>query len=140
MAYNLDRFRSAHGESYETALREIRSGRKQSHWMWYIFPQIQGLGRSAMAMHYEIQNAEEALEYWNDPLLRSHMVEICGALLKLNRPIIWIMGYTDHLKLRSSMTLFWLVTGEQLFKDVLDKFYHGKVDNYTKEKLSYGDK
>ena len=136
MAYNLERFRSAHAESYETALREIREGRKQSHWMWYIFPQIQGLGHSTMAMRYEIQSAEEAMEYWNDPLLRGHMVEICRELLKLKRPIIWIMGYTDHLKLRSCMTLFWLVTGQQLFKDVLDQFYGGKLDKYTKEKLT----
>ena len=89
-----------------------------------------------MAMRYEIQNADEALAYWNDPLLRSHMVEICGELLKLNGSIIWIMGYTDHLKLRSCMTLFWLVTGEHLFKDVLDKFYDGNLDEYTREKLS----
>ena len=136
MEYNLERFRDAHRDDYDTALQEIKEGRKQSHWMWYIFPQIQGLGHSTMAMHYGIQNADEALAYWNDPQLRSHMVEICVELLKLNESIIWIMGYTDHLKLRSCMTLFWLVTGEQLFKDVLDKFYDGQLDEYTKEKLS----
>ena len=136
MEYDLERFRRTHLDDYETALKEIKGGRKKSHWMWYIFPQIRGLGRSTMAMRYEIQNAEEALEYWNDPLLRSHMVEICGELLKLNGPIIWIMGYTDHLKLRSCMTLFWLVTREQIFKDVLDRFYHGGMDKYTQEKLS----
>lgn len=135
MAYNLERFRIAHGESYETALQEIREGRKQSHWMWYIFPQLQGLGHSTMAMHYEIKNRGEAVEYWNDPMLRSHMLEICGELLKLNSSIIWIMGYTDHLKLRSCMTLFWLVTGEKLFMDVLDRFYGGALDEYTRKKL-----
>lgn len=135
MEFSLDRFRSAHEGSYETALQEIKAGRKQSHWMWYIFPQIHGLGHSTMAMYYEIQSKTEAVEYWNDPVLRSHMVEICQELLKLEGSIDWIMGYPDNLKLRSCMTLFWLVTGEQLFKDVLDKFYGGELDEYTVQKL-----
>jgi len=136
MEFSLDRFRSAHEGSYETALQEIKAGRKQSHWMWYIFPQIQGLGHSTMAMYYEIQSKAEAVEYWNDPVLRSHMVEICQELLKLEGSIDWIMGYPDNLKLRSSMTLFWLVTREQLFKDMLDKFYGGELDDYTVQKMS----
>lgn len=135
MEFSLDRFRSAHEGSYETALQEIKAGRKQSHWMWYIFPQIHGLGHSTMAMYYEIQSKTEAVEYWNDPVLRSHMEEICQELLKLEGSIDWIMGYPDNLKLRSCMTLFWLVTGEQLFKDVLDKFYGGELDEYTVQKL-----
>ena len=135
MEFSLDRFRSAHDGSYEIALQEIKDGRKQSHWMWYIFPQIQGLGHSTMAMYYEIQNKVEAMEYWNDPVLRSHMVEICQELLKLEGSIDWIMGYPDNLKLRSCMTLFWLVTGEPLFKDVLDKFYGGSLDEFTVRKL-----
>ena len=135
MEFSLDRFRSAHEGSYETALQEIKAGRKQSHWMWYIFPQIHGLGHSTMAMYYEIQSKTEAVEYWNDPVLRSHMEEICKELLKLEGSIDWIMGYPDNLKLRSCMTLFWLVTGEQLFKDVLDKFYGGELDEYTVQKL-----
>lgn len=135
MEFSLDRFRSAHEGSYETALQEIKAGRKQSHWMWYIFPQIHGLGHSTMAMYYEIQSKTEAVEYWNDPVLRSHMEEICQELLKLEGSIDWIMGYPDNLKLRSCMTLFWLVTGELLFKDVLDKFYGGELDEYTVQKL-----
>lgn len=135
MEFSLDRFRSAHEGSYETALQEIKASRKQSHWMWYIFPQIHGLGHSTMAMYYEIQSKTEAVEYWNDPVLRSHMEEICQELLKLEGSIDWIMGYPDNLKLRSCMTLFWLVTGEQLFKDVLDKFYGGELDEYTVQKL-----
>lgn len=135
MEFSLNRFRSAHTSYYETALQEIKAGRKQSHWMWYIFPQIQGLGHSTMAMYYEIQSKAEAIDYWNDPILRSHMLEICQELLKLEGSIDWIMGYPDNLKLRSCMTLFWLVTGEQLFKDVLDKFYGGELDEYTVQKL-----
>lgn len=136
MEFSLDRFRSAHEGSYETALQEIKAGRKQSHWMWYIFPQIHGLGHSTMAMYYEIQSKTEAVEYWNDPVLRSHMEEICQELLKLEGSIDWIMGYPDNLKLRSSMTLFWLVTNETIFKAVLDKFYSGELDDYTVQKMS----
>lgn len=136
MELTLERFKSAHADSFEIALKEIKAGRKENHWIWYIFPQIQGLGHSTIAMYYEIQNKTEALDYWNDTVLRSHMVEICQELLKLDAPIDWIMGYPDNLKLRSCMTLFWLVTGEQLFKDVLDKFYSGEMDDYTQQKLS----
>ena len=136
MDYSLERFRSAHADSYDIALREIRAGRKVSHWMWYIFPQIQGLGRSPTAMYYEIQSRAEAIAYWNDPVLRSHMVEICRELLKLDGSIEWIMGWPDNLKLRSCMTLFCLITGEEIFKDVLDKFYAGSMDEYTLHKLT----
>ena len=135
MELALDRFRSAHEEDYETALREIKSGRKQSHWMWYIFPQILGLGHSTEAMYYAIQDRDEAVRYWNDPVLCDHLVEICQELLKLDDSIDHIMGYPDNLKLCSCMTLFWLVTSEPIFKAVLDKFYGGKVDDYTLRKL-----
>lgn len=136
MEFSLDRFRSAHASSYEIALQEIKAGRKQSHWMWYIFPQILGLGHSTEAMYYAIQNKEEAVRYWNDPVLRSHMVEICRELLKLNGAIDWIMGYPDNLKLCSCMTLFWLVTEESIFKAVLDKFYGGCLDDFTIRKMN----
>lgn len=135
MELTIGRFKQAHGDSYETALWEIRNGRKESHWIWYIFPQIQGLGHSTMAMYYAIQSRDEAMAYWNDPVLRSHMQEICQALLRLDGPIGAIMGYPDDLKLRSSMTLFSLVTKEPVFRDVLDKFYGGAMDDYTIEYL-----
>ena len=135
MEFTLDRFRSAHAESYETALREIKNGRKETHWIWFIFPQIQGLGHSAVAMYYEIQNKAEAAEYWNDTILRSHMIEICQELLKLNGSIDWILGYPDNLKLRSCMTLFWLLTKEPIFKEVLDRFYNGSMDEFTLKRV-----
>ena len=135
MEFSLDRFRNAHAGSYDIALQEIKAGRKQSHWMWYIFPQIHGLGHSTMAMYYEIQSKAEAVEYWNDPVLRSHMVEICQELLKLNDSIDWIMGYPDNLKLRSCMTLFWLVTEEHIFKEVLNRFYDGSMDEFTLQRM-----
>ena len=135
MEFSLDRFRSAHDNYYEIALQEIKSGRKQSHWMWYIFPQILGLGHSTMAMYYAIQSREETVAYWEDSVLRSHMTEICQVLLTLDDSIDHIMGYPDNLKLRSCMTLFWLITKEPIFRAVLDKFYGGGLDAYTLQKL-----
>lgn len=124
-----------HRDSYEIALMEIRAGRKKSHWIWYIFPQIHGLGQSAVSMYYAIQSKEEAQAYWNDPMLRSHMEEICQALLELDDSVDDILGYPDNLKLRSSMTLFYLVTGERVFQDVLNKFYGGSLDVNTIKQL-----
>lgn len=136
MEFSLDRFRNAHEGSYEIALQEIKAGQKEGHWIWYIFPQIQGLGYSNMAVYYSIQNKAEALAYWNDPVLSGHLMEITQELLRLDNSIDRIVGYPDNLKVRSCMTLFWLVTGEQLFKDVLDKFYGGELDEYTVQKLN----
>ena len=132
----LERFRIAHEKSYKTALREIKSGVKQSHWMWYIFPQLKGLGYSKTARYYEIKDKEEAIAYWNDPVLSGHLLEISKELLKLNDSISWIMGHPDDLKLKSCMTLFYLVSNESTFKEVLDKFYEGNMDEYTQNKLS----
>lgn len=136
MKRTLERFHIAHAQSYETALAEIRSGRKQSHWMWYIFPQLRGLGRSAVAQYYEIQDREEAIAYWKDSVLSSHLVEISEELLKLDDSIGTIMGYPDNLKLRSCMTLFYLVSGAPVFRQVLDKFFGGSMDEYTER--NYG--
>lgn len=131
MELSLERFRCAHEHSYETALREIMNGRKESHWMWYIFPQLLGLGHSTMAMYYAIQDKGEAIAYWKDPVLSAHLTEICRELIKLEGSIDDIMGCPDNLKLHSSMTLFYLVTNEKLFKAVLDKFYCGSLDGNT---------
>ena len=132
----LERFRQAHEESYETALAEIRSGRKRSHWIWYIFPQIQGLGHSAVAQYYAIQSAAEAKAYWNDPVLSAHLVEISSELLKQDGAVEAVMGYPDNLKLRSCMTLFYLISGESIFRQVLDKFYDGSMDDETEKILN----
>ncbi len=135
MEFTLERFHSAQETAYEVALREIRSGRKQSHWIWFIFPQYRGLGRSPVAQYYEIQSREEAVAYWNDPVLSRRLAEISAALLNLEDSIEQIMGFPDNLKLRSCMTLFWLVSGEQVFQAVLDRFFDGKMDEYTVEQL-----
>ena len=136
MEFDLERFKRAQETDYEIALREIRNGDKESHWMWYIFPQIRGLGMSSMAKYYEIQSWEEAVAYWNDPLLSGRLVEITRELLKHDKPIRWIMGSPDHMKLRSCMTLFYLVSKEQVFMDVLEKFYGGAMDMATINELA----
>ena len=136
--YDLSRFLEAQNNSYDTALREIRAGRKRSHWMWYIFPQIRGLGYSAMAQHYAIRDLEEAREYLQHPVLGPRLIEISEALLALDETDPWrVMGSPDDLKLRSCMTLFQSAAPDQpVFSKVLDKFYGGQPDGRTLEILS----
>lgn len=129
---NLERFIHAQEDSYETALREIKNGRKCSCWMWYIFPQIKGLGHSSTAQYYAIENREEAEAYLNHPVLFGRLIEISAALLSLeSNNAREIMGHPDHMKLKSSMTLFLLVSGNEVFKRVLDKFFDGEMDERT---------
>ena len=129
---SLERFLSAQEHDYEIALSEIRNGRKQSHWMWYIFPQIQGLGYSSMAQFYAIKDREEAVAYLNHPVLGKRLVEITEALLNLREnDARKVMGYPDDLKLKSSKTLFYVVSGRAVFKQVLDKYYFGELDEKT---------
>lgn len=134
---DLGRFVEAHERSYRTALEEIRSGHKRSHWMWYIFPQIAGLGLSSTSRFYAITDLEEARAYIQHPLLGAHMIEICEALLRLSANNAEdVMGYPDDLKLRSSMTLFAkAVPGAKIFQQVLDKYFDGKMDQKTLERL-----
>lgn len=135
--YNIKRFYYEHKMYYDTALREIKNERKFSHWIWYIFPQLKVLGSSAKAILYGIENTEEAKAYYDDPYLGEKFREICQALLecKSSNPLE-VMGYPDNMKLQSSMTLFYLATGDELFNKVLDKFYNGKMDDKT---VSYLD-
>ena len=136
--YDLSRFLEAQKNAYDTALREIRAGRKRSHWMWYIFPQIQGLGYSAMAQHYAIRDLGEAREYLQHPLLGPRLIEISEALLSLDESDPRrVMGSPDDLKLRSCMTLLQCAAPDQpVFGKVLDKFYGGRPDGRTLEILS----
>ena len=134
---NLQRFLDAQTGDYQTALAELKAGRKRSHWMWYIFPQIQGLGFSSMAQHYAITDAAEAAEYLKHPVLGSRLLEISKALLTLpGSNATNIMGSPDDLKLRSSMTLFGTVPGaDSVFQAVLDKFFGGAPDAKTLQLL-----
>lgn len=130
--HNLNRFISAQERSYDAALREIKSGRKRTHWMWYIFPQIAGLGFSSTAQFYAISSMQEAKDYYAHPVLGKRLVEISEALLALDTNDAGaVMGYPDDLKLRSSMTLFLAASGDAVFQRVLDKFYSGKPDSKT---------
>lgn len=132
--YNLDRFLKAHEECYEQALKEIKNGYKRTHWMWFIFPQIKGLGMSETAKYYEIKDINEAEEYFKNDILKSHLLEISNELLKLNETnILKIFTYPDNLKLQSSMTLFNYIYPNKVFKQVLNKFYNGILDDKTME-------
>jgi len=133
---NLERFVEAQKHSYSAALSEIKSGRKRSHWMWYIFPQIKGLGYSSTAQYYAIQSREEAEAYLKHPALGKRLVEISEELLRLKSSNAReVFGYPDDMKLKSSMTLFFLVSGETIFRQVIDKFFGGEMDERTKELL-----
>ena len=128
----LNRFLEAQKYSYETALEEIKKGKKMSHWMWYIFPQLKDLGRSSTSEFYGIENIDEVKEYMKNDYLKNNMLEICNALLKQDEDIRYIMGYPDYLKLNSCMTLFeYAFPEEKIFSKVTDKFYNGKRDNLT---------
>jgi len=130
---SLDRFVLAQRDTYATALREIRSGKKRSHWMWYIFPQLRGLGMSINAYTYGINGASEAVAYLKHPLLSARLIEITEALLSLDgSDPVSVFGYTDAMKLRSSMTLFATVSDMgSPFSRVLDKYYAGEMDEIT---------
>ena len=133
--FDLARFTRAQQayNTYQTALREIRNGRKESHWMWYIFPQMRGLGMSSTSEYYGIVSLEEAKAYLNDPFLGDNLREISQALLGLKEDNAYrIFGSPDCLKLRSSMTLFAVAAGEgSVFHKGLDKFYVGAMDGMT---------
>ena len=131
--YNLKRFLDAQKSSFETALSELRAGRKRSHWMWYIFPQIQGLGSSEMSRRYAIRDLDEAKLYLAEPILGKRLINLCSELLKLeNATASEIFGYPDDIKLQSSMTLFAQAEGpDSVFTSVLNKYYGGAKDAAT---------
>ncbi|MCM1293475.1 MAG: DUF1810 domain-containing protein [Bacteroides sp.] len=131
-AYNLQRFVDAQSRSYESALSELRAGRKTSHWMWYIFPQLKHLGRSNMSKFYGLTGADEAAVYLRHPLLNERLRAVCSALLALDtNDARTVMGGIDSHKLKSSMTLFDAVAPNDIFSQVLDKFYMGRRDPRT---------
>ena len=138
MAYDLERFKKAQAEDYATALEEIKRGRKESHWIWYIFPQLKELGFSSTAKYYGIDGLDEAKAYMADAELRRNLLEITDALLRQpETDIRRVMGYPDDLKLRSSMTLFEAAAPDQsVFGEVLDKFYGGERDDATLKRLA----
>lgn len=130
---DLTRFIAAQEGAYDLALKEVKRGKKSGHWMWFIFPQIRGLGVSETAKFYAIQNRAEAMDYLNHDILGERLVEISTALLHLQiRNPVEVFGNVDSMKLRSSMTLFSLLTPtDPVFQKVLDKLYGGQKDEHT---------
>lgn len=130
---DLSRFTKAHEKMYAQALGEIIAGQKRSHWMWYIFPQIAGLGFSETAQYYAISGIEEAKAFLSDSYLGGHLEEICQALMALDTADpTRVFGWPDDLKLRSSMTLFAQAAGSPcIYQKVLDRFFGGEADPAT---------
>lgn len=136
MNYNIERFIEPHELYFSVALMEIKYGHKRSHWMWYIFPQLKGLGYSSKSEFYGLTGVEEVKQYMNNDYLKNNMYEICEELLKLDDNIDNIFGYPDNLKLKSSMTLFeYAIPDSLIFKEIIDKFYNGNRDEKTLEIL-----
>jgi uncharacterized protein (DUF1810 family) len=143
--FDLQRFRAAQeqGGAYAAALAELRAGRKRSHWIWFVFPQIDGLGSSPMARRYAIRSLGEARAYLADDVLGSRLHACCAALLALDTDTDTdaeaVMGGIDALKLRSSMTLFALAApGDPTFTHVLARYYDGQTDAATERLLATG--
>ena len=135
---NLNKFLTAQASSYPTALSELKNGRKETHWMWYIFPQIKGLGFSSTAQFYSIESLSEAKDYLKHEILGKRLKEITEVLLNLEETDpIKIFGFPDDLKLKSCMTLFSNADGTEnnLFQKVIQKFFEGVFDEMTVENL-----
>ena len=143
MKYDLNRFRIAQESCYSQVLQEIKNGKKVSHWMWFIFPQIAGLGKSEIAKRFEIANIEEAEFYLRDELLSKRLVELTRILAYeiKGKTAQEIFGFPDYLKFHSSMTLFYSSVKSSkdflknvdfsCFEDVIRKYYDGNLDNFT---------
>ena len=138
MGFQLERFVKEQAYCYEEALNEVRNGRKESHWIWFVFPQLKGLGSSSASEYFGISGREEAAAYLADPVLGARLLEITQALLaQPERDPEKIFGFPDVLKVRSCMTLFESVCMERdsVFSRVLDEFYQGVRDTWTLQKL-----
>jgi uncharacterized protein (DUF1810 family) len=134
----LERFIEAQAPVYAQALAELKAGQKQSHWMWFIFPQIAGLGQSAMSRTYAVQSLDEARAYLTHPLLGARLRECCQAVMNLrNKSAGDIFGAIDAMKFRSSLTLFAEADHDEvLFSNLLEKYFDGDADKATLEMLS----
>lgn len=131
--FDLDRFLEAQQETFDTALLEIREGKKQTHWMWFIFPQLKGLGFTDYNIFYGIENLKEASLYLNHLILGKRLEEITQAMLQIeNKTALEILGRPDERKLKSCMTLFGLLPETpEYFRQVLEKYYNGEQDERT---------
>ena len=129
---DLQRFHEAQKGTYEQALKELQNGHKETHWMWFIFPQLKGLGSTDYSVYYGIDGKEEAITYLKDPILKKRLIALCETLLELEiSDPEKIFSRIDAVKLRSCMTLFDAIGDEIIFQKVIDKFYDGKKDKKT---------
>ncbi len=137
--YDLERFVDAqdYGGTYDRVLEELRSGRKTGHWIWFVFPQIAGLGLSPTSRAFAVSSLEEAKAYLRHPVLGARLAECARTLMALEgRTAEQVLGSTDAMKLRSSMTLFSRAEpGERLFAEVLDRYFAGRADAATDERV-----
>jgi uncharacterized protein (DUF1810 family) len=136
--YNLERFLKAQAAVFEQVCVELRGGQKRSHWMWFVFPQLEGLGHSAMAQRFGISSLEEAEAYVNHPVLGARLRQCTELVNQIEgRTVNQIFGYPDDLKFRSCMTLFAQVPADnQVFKDALEKYFGGEADAQTLARLA----
>ena len=134
--YNLERFRDAQERTYEAALAELKAGRKRTHWMWFIFPQLRSLGYSDRSQYFGIEDADEARAYLDDPVLGARLITCARAILEHgDKEAVDIMGEVDAQKLRSSATLFHLAGGGAVFQHVLAVFFDGQPCERTEAEL-----
>lgn len=130
----LNKFLKAQKDTFDLALSEIKNGKKESHWMWYVFPQIQGLGQSEVSKFYSLNTIDEAKDYLAHPILGSRLIEISTLLLHLNENDSYeIFGYPDNLKLKSCMTLFSIAANDEIliFNEILIKYFGNEKCNET---------
>lgn len=139
--YNLNRFIEAQNRDYDIALAEIRAGKKVSHWMWYIFPQLKGLGRSSTSEYYGLSGIKEAQAYLSDPILKARLIEITDAVIAhKDKSAEEIFEGIDAKKLRSCMTLFSIAAPDiPVFEAVLEQFFHGVPDRNTLRLTKYNE-
>jgi len=136
--YDLNRFIEAQKVDFDVAIKELSQGRKYSHWMWYVFPQIKGLGCSYMSDKYSIRNIDEAKEYLGHKILGSRLIKCCNIILNLeNQAVSEIFTHPDNLKFHSSLTLFSNIdTKNSVFQKLLNKHFNGELDSATKSMLN----
>ena len=128
----MNRFLIAQQNTYEQALVEIKKGRKRTHWMWFIFPQIYGLAMSKTAIKYELKSVQEARDYFANETLKARLIEISEAIYNLNGDIDYILDFPDNMKFKSCMTLFYLIAPEyKIFKNNLDRYFDGELCSHT---------
>lgn len=134
--FKLNRFVTAQKTAYDRVLSELKNGYKQSHWMWYIFPQLDGLAQSATSKYYAIKSVDEAVAYLNHSILGSRLLECTEIVYKIEgKSVSDIFGYPDNLKFKSSITLFSEVANKRVFVEVLDKYFQGERDIKTLQLL-----